>query len=67
MEEICRIKISMDDLKKIHKQGIKYELDTVDVPDFDYSKDKAWQELKSDSSKAYRKLKEREFELRHGK
>jgi hypothetical protein len=55
----------MDDLLKIRKQGIKYTVKTVDESDFDYSKDEAWQRLKSESSKAYRKLKQREFELRH--
>ena len=38
----------------------------VDVDGIDYSDDPIWQDLKKDSTKAYRKLKEREFELRNG-
>ena len=43
------------------------EIKTVDVKGVDYSEDELWVRLKSDSDKAYRKLKKREFELRHSK
>jgi hypothetical protein len=37
----------------------------VDVPDYDYSSDTQWQELKKASDKAYKALKVREFEIRN--
>ncbi len=55
----------MDDLKKIREQGVEYTVKVVSESDFDYSEDNAWQQLKSDSIKAYKKLKAREFYLRH--
>ncbi len=64
--EYCRIEISMESLKLIHKQGIKYDLKLVEEDSFDYTQDDLWQRLKSESSKTYKKLKQREFELRHG-
>ena len=63
--QICKIEVSMDDLKKIHSQGIKYELKVVDVDDFDYSNDDTWVRLRHESLKAYKKLKAREYDLRH--
>ena len=48
-------------------QLLRDEIDikNVDEVDFDYSEDEIWQELKKESTKAYKKLKEREFILRH--
>jgi len=48
-------------------RDIQKEIDisSIDVPDFDYSEDEAWQALKKESMKAYKKLKAREFELRN--
>ena len=64
-QEIATIEISVESLKTIMDLGIRYNLKTVDVPDFDYTQDDIWQRLKSESSKAYRELKKREFELRN--
>ena len=58
----------MSTLKKLHTLGLKsseYEVKIVDDSSFDYSDDELWQELKKDSSKSYRALKKREFDLRH--
>ena len=41
------------------------EIEYVKVEDVDYSHDKLWQQLKTDSVKAYKKLKDREYDLRH--
>ena len=38
----------------------------VDVNDFDYSKNPAWVAAKQKSNKAYKLLKEIEFNIRHG-
>jgi len=37
----------------------------VDVDNYDYSDDETWQLLRKESLKAYKKLKEREFNLRN--
>jgi hypothetical protein len=38
---------------------------SVDEVGFDYSHDDVWQQLKQQSDKAYKALKNREFDLRH--
>lgn len=43
------------------------EIISVDVDGFDYSFDELHRELKNKSTKAYKKLKNREYELRHNK
>ena len=43
----------------------KMNLLNVDVKDFDYDNDEVYIELKKVSNKAYKKLKEREYFLRH--
>ena len=39
----------------------------VEVTNIDYSKDELWQILKKESVKAYKKLKDREYDLRMNK
>ena len=39
----------------------------VEVSNIDYSKDELWQSLKRESVKAYKKLKDREYDLRMNK
>ncbi len=39
----------------------------VEVTNIDYSKDELWQSLKRESVKAYKKLKDREYDLRQNK
>ena len=39
----------------------------VEVTNIDYSKDELWQRLKKESVKAYKKLKDREYDLRMNK
>lgn len=41
------------------------ELKSVSVEEIDYSQDELWNELKSKSIKAYKALKDREYDLRH--
>jgi hypothetical protein len=41
------------------------ELRTVDEVGIDYSNDELWKDLKKKSDKAYKDLKNREFDLRH--
>lgn len=42
------------------------EIRRVDIEGFDYSKDKLHKQLKKESTEAYRKLKDRETDLRLG-
>ncbi len=68
MAEIVTIEIEMATLKELHSKGVvssnDYKVKVVDE-EHDYTADVKWQELKKKSSKAYRELKSREFELRH--
>lgn len=69
--EIIKISISKELFEKLFKAGhIKsgeYELDKVYDSDFDYSDSEQWQELKRESTKIYKKLKNFEYDLRHNK
>jgi hypothetical protein len=69
--EIVKISISKELFEKLFTEGhIKsgeYELIEVTEPNFDYGMDEKWTEAKSASIKAYKKLKEIEFNLRHNK
>ncbi len=40
-------------------------IEVIDVDGFDYSEDDIWKGLKKESDKAFKKLKKREFEIRH--
>jgi hypothetical protein len=65
--EIVTININMSVLKRLHSLGLTssdYEVKIVDEPQ-DYSSDETWCILKTESRKAYKALKKREFELRH--
>jgi len=41
------------------------DIKAIEPDDFDYSDDERWQALKKKSIKAYKDLKEHEFNLRH--
>ena len=41
------------------------EIKNVEVEDFDYSQCETWQKLKKESVKAYKDLKNHEYNLRH--
>jgi len=67
--EIATIKISKELLQiLVDSEAITtndFEVKIVEESSFDYSKDEAWQLLKTKSHKAYKEVKQREFELRH--
>jgi hypothetical protein len=68
MESIEKIKLKLpkDKYFNIPLEIRAYaEIDSVEVEGIDYSHDDTWNELKKQSVKAYKKLKEREFYLRH--
>ena len=41
------------------------DIQNIEPEDFDYSTDELWVELKKESTRLYKKLKEREFQIRH--
>ncbi len=43
------------------------DIKAIEPEDYDYSEDEIWQALKSKSTKAYKALKKREFEIRTNK
>lgn len=48
------------------KPELREQIESVVIePEFDYSNDEGWNELRRESSKAYRKLKEYEYKLRN--
>lgn len=62
---------------KLHKEKLNILIDSnaleegewlvvkVDVPDFDYSKSEQWKLAKEKANKAYKQLKEIEFNIRN--
>lgn len=68
-EEMVELSLHKHKLQQLVESGqiteSDYSVKKVDVPEFDYSHDKLWNELKAESVKAYKKLKEREFEIRN--
>ena len=54
----------MDDYKLL-SEDVRSLMDISVIEEkYDYSKDETWKELKKKSSKAYRELKKREFDIR---
>jgi len=41
------------------------DIQNIEPNEFDYSSDEIWLELKKESTRAYKKLKEREYLIRH--
>jgi len=69
--EICKIKISKQLLQLLVDSSAistnDFELIGVDENSFNYSNNEAWKAAKEKSTKAYKQLKEIEFNLRFGK
>lgn len=65
-KEYILLDINTSAFERIHHElhQEEYFIRKVDVKDFDYSYDKKWVELSIKSKKAYKELKEREYELR---
>jgi hypothetical protein len=66
MQERIRAEMSTEDYFNLSaEQRASIDIKTIDVPEFDYSGDEIWQGLKKKSTKAYKDLKKREFEIRN--
>lgn len=65
--EVVRIDIAKEDLEDACKyyRPLDYRVVKVDVLGFDYSSSEEWKAAKKESDKAYKRLKEIEFKLRH--
>ena len=65
-DNIITLEISDSDYFKIPKEvRERTEIKTREPKAYDYSHDEIWQELKKKSTKAYKELKKREFEIRN--
>ena len=60
--EVVKLKVLKQDLLESNLEN--YEIIAIDEPR-DYSKDEIWQALYRKSRKAYKELKNREYDLRH--
>lgn len=67
--EIITIKIHKDKMQLLLDSGAfedgEYLIVKADVPDFDYTSNQLWRIAKEKSNKAYKYLKEVEFEIRN--
>ena len=66
--EITTIKISKELLQILVDSNAittdDFELKSVSDNSFDYSRDETWKELNKKAGKAYKKVKDREYEIR---
>jgi hypothetical protein len=60
--EVCIIEVEKTILEKSNLR--KFKVKKVDVPDFDYSEYPQWIEQRKISTKAYKRLKEIEYNIR---
>lgn len=71
MEEYIKLTMKASLFQTLFKDGhIKsgeYELHDIIIPEFDYSDSEKWQQAKKESTKAYKALKQLEFNLRNNK
>jgi len=64
--EVVKFKIAKDLFFQIEPSiRDKAEIQEVTEDGYDYSDDDTWLELKKASTKAFKKLKEREYNIRH--
>lgn len=67
--DIVKLKISTPIFNELIRSGHlninDVDIQQIEPKDFDYSFDTKWQELKKESTKVFKKLKKREFDLRN--
>ena len=64
--EFLRLRMAEQDYAELSSDvRHKMEVELVKVKNFNYSGDDLWCKLSKESRKAYKKLKDREYELRH--
>jgi len=69
--QIIKIQLNLEVFERLFKSGQitsdDYQLIAIDDKDFDYSSYPEWEIAKDESTKAYKKLKEIEYNIRHNK
>lgn len=64
--EWLNFRMEVEHYKELNEQTrALIEIKNVEVEDFDYSHCETWQRLKKESLKAYKDLKNHEYNLRH--
>ena len=66
MQERIKAEMNVTDYFNLEaEQRNLIDIKAIDVPEFDYSDDEQWLALRKKSTKAYKDLKKREFEIRN--
>ena len=66
MRELINFQMDKKDFQELHASVQNMlVVRSVKVENVDYSDDPIWQDLKKKSDKAYKELKNREYDLRH--
>lgn len=72
-EEVITLTITTRAFEELYNMGLidldekEYKIKRIEPHEVEYQEDETWRELKKESNAAYKKLKEREHYLRHGK
>jgi hypothetical protein len=72
-EEVVTLKITRNAFDRLYNMGLidldekDFKISRIEPHEVEYREDKRWVELKEVSNKAFKELKQYEFELRHGK
>lgn len=72
-EDTITLLITMRSFTQLYNMGLidldekEYKIKKVEPHEVEYPEDETWVKLKDESRKSYKKLKEHEFLLRHGK
>jgi len=68
MQEIVKLVLTKELYQQLLKTGLlelgNHTIQSVDIPDFDYTSSDDWQQAKTESMKAYKKLKDIEYNIR---
>jgi len=63
---IVKIEIPEEDYQNLPREvRDRCKVLGVDDPDYDYSENESWQQLKKESNKAFKLLKQHEFKMRN--
>jgi hypothetical protein len=72
-EEVVTLKITLSAFEKLYNMGLidldekEIKISRIEPHEVEYHQDQRWVELKQISNKAFKELKQHEFELRNGK
>jgi hypothetical protein len=72
-QEVVTLKITLSAFEKLYNMGLidldekEFKISRIEPHEVEYQEDARWVELKEISNKAFKQLKQHEFELRNGK